>query len=1021
MSLRTNSRSQIKRTFASNTVNQTILAAKPKRCLGRRRPYPGAISPWSSSSPSDGLSLVRYASSTKSKREEHDSKVAAAQSKILAQLQKKNAPTLSKAERTIILQAVEHWLSKDPSFFVSTMEALDLNNLQKGKIVNENNHSVNRSHPLQVLWDQYRQVYYQSIPEFVREAGDISSRTSTDDGMELQILKQVGFGDPKWSQKYKQVRGYKMNQDQLGRYIARQTKELQKRKEVLAQTLKSQKSLEENLAIKLLSTPQPASSKDFEARTQRKHELEDGRSQEENHDTLTTNSSDVPSTTSFFQRAWALMSSSIFGVDSKERSKNEETLRKHDSSLTENLHKDTAQDDEKDIEDRVRPKRQKRDRNTAARLKKRMERKERAARHLKVEIDALESKLGKIKLSKATSKPPIPLEEYERAQVVVGNARDSICKEFADYIREKHNASIQQYQTLDAKTDLTKPHEWYPYARLDRRKIIFHGGPTNSGKTYSALQRLKEAKKGLYLGPLRLLAAEVYETLTAEGLYTNLFTGQERREIAFSTHTAATVEMCNVTEEYDIVVIDEIQMIADASRGASWTKALMGLRCKEIHVCGGAEAMDIVQKIANACGDDFESISYQRFSDLKVSRSSLSRNPRKKGSYQNVQPGDCIVAFSRNDIFAIKREIESMTNYKCCVIYGKLPPQTRADQARRFNDPDSGYDILVASDAIGMGLNLNIKRIVFNSIFKFNGEKIIRLSHSEIKQISGRAGRRNSPYPNGEVTCLDFRDLGYIRRCLSTEVEPLRKAALVPTEAHIELFAQAIHSYTSKSANESSVMNQPDLHEILRQFSAMATVKGDFFLGRQNEMATIAKRLKNIPIRLRDAYTMCLSPTTESSLKLLESFATKVSQGEVFGLPSRPVPKKAKSFDDLSHLCNIYADVDLFMWLQFKFPPGNAVELAAALARKERTMEYINSALLITEQLKLNHCYLEMSNRHRRVWEAESGRENNILIDDFMEDDEEEEHYYIPDSGYDDRYEDIDDEYFVFEDKEAVY
>jgi ATP-dependent RNA helicase SUPV3L1/SUV3 len=94
-------------------------------------------------------------------------------------------------------------------------------------------------------------------------------------------------------------------------------------------------------------------------------------------------------------------------------------------------------------------------------------------------------------------------------------------------------------------------------------QIIFHSGPTNSGKTYNALERLKEANEGLYLGPLRLLAAEVYENLTSDGIYTNLFTGQERREIAFSTHAAATVEMVNLAKEYDVVVIDEIQMISE--------------------------------------------------------------------------------------------------------------------------------------------------------------------------------------------------------------------------------------------------------------------------------------------------------------------------------------------------------------------------------------------------------------------------------------------------------------------------
>ena len=109
----------------------------------------------------------------------------------------------------------------------------------------------------------------------------------------------------------------------------------------------------------------------------------------------------------------------------------------------------------------------------------------------------------------------------------------------------------------------------------------------------------------------------------------------------------------------------------------------------------------------------------------------------------------------------------------------------------------------------------------------------------------------------------------YINDCLSSDIEPITKAALVPTEAHIELFSDAIYAYDLGDDKS----KYPDLHEILRQFSAMATVKGDFFLGRQTEMTMIAKRLKNIPIRLRDAYTICLSPTAENSLKFLESFA----------------------------------------------------------------------------------------------------------------------------------------------------
>jgi ATP-dependent RNA helicase SUPV3L1/SUV3 len=623
---------------------------------------------------------------------------------------------------------------------------------------------------------------------------------------------------------------------------------------------------------------------------------------------------------------------------------------------------------------------------------------------LEEQVEDTASKLLGMEQKIKSMEVPLAPDEYKSAQETVARIRDVICAEHARYIQDRHAHLIAQYESLNAKTDLTKPQEWFPYARLDRRKIIFHGGPTNSGKTYSALQRLMEAESGLYLGPLRLLAAEIYETLTAEGIYTNLFTGQERREIAFSTHTSATVEMFNAKNEYDVVVLDEIQMVADPARGAAWTRALLGLRCKEIHVCGGLEARNIVEKIANACGDEFELHTYDRFTELQVAKRGLAHDPNKKGAYSNVLPGDCVVAFSRNDIFAIKREIENTTKYKCCVIYGKLPPQTRADQARRFNDPDSGYDILVASDAIGMGLNLNIKRIIFNSIFKFNGDKIIRLSHSEVKQISGRAGRRNSPYPLGEVSCRDPRDLQYIRACLSTDIEPIEKAGLLPTAAHVELFSDAMSAYDVDNEEDTFA----DLHQILRQFNAMATVKGDYFLGRQSEMKLIAKRLKNVPLNIRDAYNMCLSPVTEGSLDLLESFAWKYSRGEVAGLPSRSVPKRAKSFDDLSYLCGIYGDADLFLWLGLKFPPSNAVEQAAAVARKEKTLEYINEALANSESLQLNHCYLKTATRLRKSWEAENGRSRDVGLYDLDEDGDENE-------------EDEDDDYFLEENREAVY
>jgi len=365
-------------------------------------------------------------------------------------------------------------------------------------------------------------------------------------------------------------------------------------------------------------------------------------------------------------------------------------------------------------------------------------------------IDSVHVKLAQLQDELDPSRLPLSLADYEAIRTAADAARADLCGAFAAHVRDRHSQMLEQYRALDAKTDLTRPHDWFLHARLDQRKIIFHGGPTNSGKTYTALQRLKQAPRGAYLAPLRLLAAEVYEQLTAEGIYCNLFTGQERREIPFATHSASTVEMAATNQDYDVIVLDEIQMIADSERGFAWTRALLGSRCREIHVCGGLEAVPIVRRLAEACGDDFEVLQYERFSVLQIAEKSLAVEPDQRGSYsRQVQPGDCVVAFSRDDIFAIKREIEKTTKHKCCIIYGSLPPSTRSEQARRFNDPDSGYDVLVASDAIGMGLNLNIRRIIFNSIYKNDGSGIVKLDHSAIKQIAGRAGRRNSPFPIG--------------------------------------------------------------------------------------------------------------------------------------------------------------------------------------------------------------------------------------------------------------------------------
>src|SRR5690606_5019488 len=149
-------------------------------------------------------------------------------------------------------------------------------------------------------------------------------------------------------------------------------------------------------------------------------------------------------------------------------------------------------------------------------------------------------------------------------------------------------------------------------ARMLNRKIIYHMGPTNSGKTYHAIEALAKAPRGCYLAPLRLLAGELYDTLNQKGVRCTLLTGEEVIEVEGATHTSSTIEMARLQQEFDCCVIDEIQMITDSQRGWAWTRALVNIMAPEIHVCGDPSVLDLVQQVADLCGDKLEVREYTR-------------------------------------------------------------------------------------------------------------------------------------------------------------------------------------------------------------------------------------------------------------------------------------------------------------------------------------------------------------------------------------------------------------------------
>ncbi len=308
-----------------------------------------------------------------------------------------------------------------------------------------------------------------------------------------------------------------------------------------------------------------------------------------------------------------------------------------------------------------------------------------------------------------------------------------------------------------------RPEDEYPQAREMKRRFILHVGPTNSGKTHDALERLKVCSHGAYFGPLRLLALEIYDKLNGEGVPCSMITGEETLEIPGAVCQACTVEMLNDHEYFDVVVIDECQMVADPHRGHNWTRAILGVRAEEIHLCMAPEAEDIVVQMIRRCGDSYRVVRHKRSTRLIV-------EPEMYSLKHDLHKGDALIVFSKKSALALAAHLESQQIH-CSVIYGSLPPATRREQVRRFLEKET--EVVVSTDAIGMGLNLPIRRIVFVETSKFDGISRRPLLPEEVRQIAGRAGRFGL-YDEGYVAAMDHIEL--IQDSLERLPIPLMKA-----------------------------------------------------------------------------------------------------------------------------------------------------------------------------------------------------------------------------------------------------
>lgn len=362
--------------------------------------------------------------------------------------------------------------------------------------------------------------------------------------------------------------------------------------------------------------------------------------------------------------------------------------------------------------------------------------------------------------------------DFDYYQVVRGNYNSLLNSGIMTVLTKQH---IPKMVSEEFEENFPKnPKDEYREARGMRRKFVIHLGDTNTGKTYNAIQRLKECDKGVYLSPLRILALENYERLNNEGVLCDLQTGEEELITEGATHVSCTIEKLDLKRQYDVAVIDEIQMIDDSQRGAAWSRALLGVRAKEIHVCGASNSREILEEIINDCGDPYEIIEYKRRIPLEVQD--------KAFNYNEVEEGDAIVVFSKKRVLELAEEYSSK-GIKASLIYGDLPPEVRRKQYEQFVNKET--KILITTDAIGMGVNLPIRRIIFLSVKKFDGEEVRFLTSQEVKQIAGRAGRQGI-YDVGYVASVG-NNSEVIKDKLVREDKIITEAVIGPSDAILRI------------------------------------------------------------------------------------------------------------------------------------------------------------------------------------------------------------------------------------------
>ncbi len=440
--------------------------------------------------------------------------------------------------------------------------------------------------------------------------------------------------------------------------------------------------------------------------------------------------------------------------------------------------------------------------------------------------------------------------------------------------------------------------------------VTLHLGPANSGKTYHAIETLKKSANGIYLAPLRLLAWEVADKLNAQKYPCSLLTGEEKVILPGAPFLSCTVEMFNPDSQADCIVLDESQMLADDQRGWAWMRVLALSQAKQIEIIASPDAEKLISKILSKLGYPFTVIKHERLAPLTIAS--------KPWSIDRPEEHTIFVAFSRAGVLSLKTYFERR-GWSVTAIYGNLPPEVKRKQAERFISGES--KLCVATDAIGMGMNLPAAKVCFTAMTKYDGQRQRDLTPAETRQIAGRAGRFKIK-EFGEVGALTHEQLKKLRELLSVEPPDLEFARVSPELADIQNMSGPL-DLRLKNWEKSNAVPM-GLRDVV--------LPSD--LEHQQSLASLLKEEEVKRLGLEVVFTLIKAPASRDTFTYWWACVQSVLANKPFPLPLTLAQGANKSEDSLLFSENVVEQCDIYIWL------SSRTELSRFGTEKDKVLNY---------------------------------------------------------------------------------